>query len=208
MGNVFFAGGKIGMTEPQVSNLPRGYTELAYIQSSGTQYIDTGFKPNNNTRIVLEYDSLTTGTEFIFGARHNSSANSTSYSFSFVHLADSWVRSDFGSVETGITSISPTKILVDKNKNKTTYNSGSVTATAQTFQNNYNLTLCAVNTAGTVSAHAKIKLYHCQIYDNGTLIRDFVPCVSDADGVGLYDLVEDKFYGNSGTGAFLGSEVA
>ena len=44
--------------------------------------------------------------------------------------------------------------------------------------------------------------------DNGTLIRDFVPCLSDTDGVGLFDLVESKFYGNAGTGSFIGSEVA
>ena len=32
--------------------LPDGFTKLAYIQSSGTQYIDTGFKPNQSTRVI------------------------------------------------------------------------------------------------------------------------------------------------------------
>lgn len=29
------------------SRLPSGYTELEYIESSGTQYVDTGVVPNN-----------------------------------------------------------------------------------------------------------------------------------------------------------------
>ena len=46
------------------------------------------------------------------------------------------------------------------------------------------------------------KIYYCQIYDNGTLVRDFWPCY-DPDGVAcLYDKVEKKYYYNAGTGAF------
>jgi hypothetical protein len=41
------------------------------------------------------------------------------------------------------------------------------------------------------------KLYSCQIYDNGTLIRDYVPCLNEVGVVGLYDKVENKFYGNA-----------
>ena len=36
------------------SRLPSGYTQLEYIQSSGTQYIDTGIKPNQDTSIEIE----------------------------------------------------------------------------------------------------------------------------------------------------------
>ena len=32
--------------------LPSGYTELQYIESTGTQYINTGFQPNQNTRVT------------------------------------------------------------------------------------------------------------------------------------------------------------
>ena len=53
-----------------------------------------------------------------------------------------------------------------------------------------------------------MNLYSCQIYDNGTLVRDFVPCINGSGEVGLYDLVGKQFYGNAGTGVFTGSEVA
>jgi hypothetical protein len=35
---------------------------------------------------------------------------------------------------------------------------------------------------------------------DGTLIRDFVPCISAGGKVGLYDKVTNYFFGNSGSG--------
>jgi hypothetical protein len=41
----------------------------------------------------------------------------------------------------------------------------------------------------------KGKMYSFQIYDNGTLVRDLVPCIRDNDNtVGAYDIVNDVFY--------------
>lgn len=62
--------------------------------------------------------------------------------------------------------------------------------------------LFAVNEAQTVRYYAGARIYSCQIYDNGTLVRDFVPCVDYSGEVGLYDLVNAVFYGSSGTGVF------
>ena len=51
--------------------------------------------------------------------------------------------------------------------------------------------------------NTKIKLYYFKIYDNGTLIRDFVPCKVKADNsIGLYDRLTGVFYANMGTGTF------
>ena len=55
-----------------------------------------------------------------------------------------------------------------------------------------------------------MKLYSFKIYNNGTLVRDFVPCYSVYDGEnGLLDIVNSVFYENAGTGEFLrGEEVS
>ena len=49
-------------------SLPSGYTPLEYIKSSGTQYINTGFNPNQNTRKVTfegkHYISLIDGNVY------------------------------------------------------------------------------------------------------------------------------------------------
>lgn len=59
-----------------------------------------------------------------------------------------------------------------------------------------------------MSDYANATIYSCQIYDNGTLVRDYVPCINPSGEVGLYDLVGGKFYGNAGSGVFVtGPEV-
>ena len=45
-------------------NVGATYTELEYIQSSGTQYIDTGFKPNQDTRVVTKFDMIQTESKY------------------------------------------------------------------------------------------------------------------------------------------------
>ena len=60
------------------------------------------------------------------------------------------------------------------------------------------------NASGTFNAFLAAKLYSCQIYQSAELVKDFVPCLSPTGDVGLYDLCGNKFYGNSGTGVFIG----
>jgi hypothetical protein len=71
------------------------------------------------------------------------------------------------------------------------------------FDNRQNLYLFANNLAGNVSNFSQAKLYSCKIYNNSILVRDFIPCYRKADNKpGLYDVINDVFYTNAGTGEF------
>ena len=190
------------LPEPEpTSRLPEGYTELAYIESTGTQYIDTGFKPNNNTRVVMDVQATATGTYVYWGAR----TGTLSKTFCCFAFATS-VRSDYGTTQKNIsTSQTTSRVIVEQNKNVCTHGGLSVSHDAQVFQCDFPLYLLAANSNGTVEyASMPAKLYSCQIYDNGTLVRDYIPCVNSSGIVGLYDLVTAAFFGNSGTGEFYG----
>lgn len=190
-----------------VSRLPQGYTSLEYIESSGTQYINTGVIPNENTRIVLDVQLLSpqTGRHFLFGSRESG-------------VAHFWVEKNAGDIfvtnyATQGDKSFPTvnaynRVIIDKNSNVTTIGSETVTHTAGALNSSLPMFLFVENYNGTASTFTAMKLYSCQIYDNGTIVRDFIPCISDTDGVGLYDCVNKTFYGNAGTGTFIGSEVA
>ena len=52
-------------------------------------------------------------------------------------------------------------------------------------------------------AGGNVRIYSCQLYDNGTLVRDFVPCVNPYGEVGLYDKVTGGFFGNGGSGNLI-----
>lgn len=183
--------------------LPTGYTPLEYIQSSGTQYIDTGFTPDQNTRIVMDVQATAVkASSGFFGARTSTSANM----FVFFMISATTIRSDFGTSKETVTVTSTLeRFILDKNKETTTFGEYSAINTASDFVAPCALALLAVNTTGTVSNYISARLYSCEIYNNGSLIRDFVPCKNPDGAYGLYDKVNKQFYGNAGTGAFTGA---
>lgn len=191
-----------GDVEPGL--LPDGYTQKEYIQSSGTQYIDTLFKPNQNTRVVCDFELLESGKAYgVFGARIG--YGNTSYDlFAFGMNAETSFQDDYGTSNNAHTN-SQTNILyhADKNKNVTSLGNVSYTFSMSTFQLNYTMYLFGVNTSGSPNNQlGSLRIYSCKIYDNGTLIRDFVPCINPSGTVGLYDVAGKAFYANAGTGTF------
>lgn len=191
---------KVMIPHKAVSALPDGYTELAYIESSGTQYVDTGFKPNNNTRAVADFEFTATNPwRAVFAARDANLANS----FSLEYIGGAF-RSDYGSDTSQQFPMEALgRRIYDKDRETTTIDGTSQSYANTPFQCGHNLCLWALNNNGEIKWLASGKLYSCQIYDNGTLVRDYVPCRSPEGEAGLYDLVNDAFYGNAGTGDFI-----
>ena len=179
-------------------SLPSGYKRLEYIQSSGTQQIDTGFKPNNNTKITADAEYISSDGTYpaLFGARNGGSQQFWLF----------WGGSAFIS-RYNTSDITVAATLTDRhqftlNKNVLSIDGSSATGATATFQSNYNAYLFSVNASGSTSYCCKARLYSCQIYDNGTLIRDYIPCQTTAGEIGLWDDVNSVFYGNAGTGTF------
>lgn len=183
-----------------------GVNYLEYIQSSGTQYIDTGFRPNQDTRVVCEFQ-LTSSTleQTPFLAR----LDSRKASFGIFYPSGGWTA-DYGSQRLVVsTSISATaKILVDFNKENVSINNESNSFSSETFSASVNLILLARNTNGSLNNYASARLYSCQIYDDGTLIRDYYPAKDPNGEVCMYEKVNKTYAYNAGAGTFTaGPEV-
>ena len=59
------------------------------------------------------------------------------------------------------------------------------------------------NSHGEPNLKSSMRLYYLKMWTDGVLVRDFVPVMRDSDNsIGLYDLVNDVFYENIGTGVF------
>ena len=177
------------------------YREIPYIETTGEQYIDTGFVPDSNTRIVADFVSTgTSSSNNILGCR--SSTSSKGYALSTIN--NNWRFAYNASVDTKVDADKARHTVeIDKN---VLYLDGVViyTADEQEFTTNYSLCLGAINYRSPYLGRAKF--YSCQIYDDGTLVRDLVPCILPAGETGMYDKVNDTFYGNAGTGTFITSE--
>lgn len=186
---------KIDRTVTPTSRLPAGYTEVEYIQSSGTQYVDTGFKPDQDTKVELRVSLTQTGSHTLFGTDIGWGANGFALGCSFGHYGSN--AQDF----TGLNDGSLHDVVFDKNVISV---DGTVKATlaAATFSMSTNMALFANNRSGSIEEHSEIRLDYLRIYSGEGLVRDYVPCTNSNNEVGLYDLVTQTFFGNAGTGSF------
>ena len=201
MGNVLFMRKGENHTAP-AKGLPAGFTKLAYIQSSGTQYIDTLVNISANKPITLR---VVCDCSFNSTSVGNGVGITVSGNIFYFGTYNGNYCYGLGTVD-GTTSVAADTARrihdLDAVGKKLTI-SDKLSLTGLSFA-----TPTASRTFWLPQWGNGIKLYSCQIYDNGTPVRDFVPCINPSGDVGLYDLVGQQFYGNAGTGTFTGSEVA
>lgn len=176
--------------------------ELEYIQSTGTQYIDTKFKPNQDTRVVAKIILPVEGeTNYAFGGRTEFKSNDFSFG---VSASGGCYMHNYGTVCEYFSTAANTSesFVIDCNKTVGTIKNYTTTHSASTFTSPVSMALFGVNNNGTIS-YGKSTAFFYQIYDNDTLVRDYIP-VLDLNGIPcLYDKVNDEFYYNAGTGSFL-----
>lgn len=185
------------------------YTKLEYIQSSGSQYVNTNFYPKNNTTVVADYEPTVAATSTYFPIYGTISSAGNLYAMhGSTGYVLGWGTQEYyplGTYQSGRTTV--------KVEDRTLYINGTAvkTATSETFTATYPLYIFAFINGGKVDSRiTSMRLYSCQIYDNGTLVRDFVPAKRNSDGaIGLLDQANNVFYANAGTGTFTaGPEIA
>lgn len=180
------------------------YSVLSCFGSTGTQYIDTGFNPNQNTRAIMDVSVITQSKESaLLGARHAYANTSFDLFIKSTGFQDDYANS---AVSVTYSPVSSTRLIIDKNKNVLSVNESAIrTATATTFSCSYPIHLLSINNAGTAMASSYPTigtLYSCQIYDSNAIVRDYVTVKTSDGTVGLYDKANGVLYTNAGTGSF------
>ena len=198
-----------------------------YLESTGTQYIDTGVNPKANATSVefkFSLDQLYTSAAAVFGSRATNNPNDkAAYSiFTGTGEGTNRIRNDwsygasiapykYGSYVLSSTLIDNQDILVKLNADSSSQIDDGIFSTSGVSKTNcnYPLLINAINTGGTVfSSKISAKWKYCKIWDNETLVRDFIPVVSPAESKcegkpAMFDRVMEKLFCNEGTGEFL-----
>lgn len=192
--------------------LPAGYTQLEYIESQGNQWIDTGQCLTTDLKwyLKVQWTSLTNNNPQGFGterwnntpltiARIYQRRGNSTQGFVFGDTsayANYAVSPDYSIHEISVENGSQTYdgVVVS---NGTLSNDGSAA--------NDTILLLAVHGNGAVQYKCtNTRLYSSVMWKNGVQIRNFIPALRLSDNnPGLYDIVNDRFYVNQGSGEFL-----
>lgn len=178
------------------------YKVLSYIESNGSQFIDTGVIPTVNTKVETTVNFLSTNTTYnsIFGATGNNSSNQ------FVVYRNN-ASSMTGQV--GISVINSSGVTIT-GENKCVlgggvFQYGSFSAAISSPLNNFNNTiyLFAMNGGGAASLGANMQTSYFKIWEGDTLIRDYVAVMRVSDGaVGMLERVAGEFRVSGSSASF------
>lgn len=194
-------------------SLPSGYRRLEYIESSGTQYIDTGVSAPSGFQADIDFElaslSTTSTNDAIIGAHNDSAPYSRNYfaakAAGFeVGVGEAYLQGEVPTTNERYmvdvsTVYSDIHLVVNSVEHSLTTD---ISATDEHSANTLYLLWC--HGGSEWFSKCACKLYACRIYVSDKLVRDFIPCISDTDEVGLWDDVNAVFYGNAGTGTFIG----
>ena len=191
--------------------LPSGYTQLTYVDSSGTQYVDTGLLTESGYTFEykLQWRALSSSqTSWLLGSN-----NGFRLYVPYVNTNGTWGDGYAGTTYSSgpNPTINTDYTILDINevgKQKTIINGTTIfdKTDATDGSNNYHLLLFGQTYGGaTVASNlSSVRLYYLNIYNKGIMVRAFVPCKRNSDNkIGLYDLVEDKFYQSATSTALL-----
>lgn len=183
-----------------------GFIRSEYLQSTGNEYINTYVKPTGKTKIVIDFQMVNQNTTSlgIIGARNSDGSNRLTL---FSGTSTSGLQADYSTYASladegdSINGLDLNKRNIIELSNSLVVNGTTVKTVDQiSFSSSNNIYIFA-NNNGTTQLPSSMKVFSCKIYEDGTLVRDFVPCLEESSGhIGLYDNISDIFFRPFGTG--------
>lgn len=186
----------------QGSKLPEGYLQLNYIESTGTQWIDTEISGECDIDITcqgtLDNDKsqIVVGRYTLGGRYFGQVTTYRRYGISIPSIG-------------GLTEINYTqkeRFLLSFRQDESIINVKGKTYRVE-FGGFYNYTyaLCrAKEKTGNNYYAASVRIFACRIRQNGRLVRDYIPAKKISTGeIGLYDTVTQTLYVSRGADPFI-----
>ena len=199
--------------EQHEAPLPAGYTQVEYIQSTGTQYINLDYTLHKEQKAIIRLEFTDLGNQAIFGTYSGNYIEAFGLSgqskWEYRDAKSGWVSSSTTAV---VDTLYDAELYYGSTSQYLKVNGTTVlesTAAHTTNVSSVPAFLLSRNSSGSQNYSAKAKLYSFKLYDGDTLVRDMVPCINDStDKAGMYDLVNGVFYGNEGTGDFTAGSTS
>lgn len=189
-----------------------GYQPVEYIESTGTQYINTGIGYQNGTSFTYELKVQFPDTATTIGSGHHRATISNTNGL----LKVGYAQTNFNARDWNTAKIAWSAGNVSDTIQQSSYVNGDLIAinTTEPYDTNPYLLFacCSWNDSTGVPPYSydSVRISSSKFYRDNTLVRHFVACYRKSDGaIGLYDRVHQRFYENDGTGTFIkGPDIA
>lgn len=192
--------------------LPAEYQQVDYLESSGTQRIETGIY-NDTLNVPIAYKGKfsfsNTSTRQLYGSQGafyvgavngniqlgQGGTNNTGIALS----NDTWCEFEVYFSGTSYQAYSRVGVFyIDDAFAPKTFATGA--SDNFTVSSTYQVCVFSMNGQNLPTTS---KCAYFTVYQNNVLVRNLIPCYRKADNViGMYDTVNNQFYTNAGTGSF------
>lgn len=180
---------------PEYHNLPDGYEELEYIQSTGAQYLKTGIYHKSTTTVEIDF-MYTAASGCILGCdyqRGEGDIRPDTLTWGDVHRSYTISANSRYNVK-----MSSGGIYVDGSK---IGDSGSLYNGAREL---YLFCRNSYSSLGNPELYSSAKIYILKAWTDGILTHNYIPCIRKSDNVaGLYNTVTGDFIVNVGSGTLM-----
>lgn len=178
------------------------YTKIKYIESTGTQYIDTKYICGNDVRIETEFEYLQIDSVFrcIYGKQTRTAAeDAITVSQAVNYTVQAYWRTNL----TPFTLEKDRRYKMLQSQNALVLDgvdyggwSSSITKSQLTMY------LMARNNNGAAGNFFKGRIYGFKIYESNILTMDLIPVLDSSKVPCFYDKISNELLYNKGTGEF------
>lgn len=191
--------------------VPDGYTQMEYLESTGEQYIKTGHYVTNDTVFEVFFRHLLTGDQFLFGVNTENEnegcymdvAGSLYFKFGVGNYRSFQIMHNYVySMKMNRSGVYFKTKLPDEERPAYINTNSPLVGTGEIYLFGRN------NVSDGTVGFSKVRLGRYTVYEGETKVQDMVPALRNSDSVlGMYDILNDIFYTNSGTVAFTGGAL-
>ena len=184
--------------EPIQFSLPSGYQAIEYIQSTGHEYINTGFVPTSNDGFEIDFIS---NNDFVSSGNYGCILGARTSSSTLDFQLTTWTAGERGTVRWGTGLAHDAGLLDNGARQKAklyqkTYTApnGSTWSFTSNYTGAYPIYVFSLNQAGSATQNGSVILYSLKLYRGADLAMYLIPCKRTSDNkLGLYDVVGGTF---------------
>lgn len=192
----------------KVGELPIGYKRLEYVESDGTNHIDTGVigKSGLSCEGRMSFVVVPNDSTFIGSRRDNGDTR--------LYLLHYFQKPTYGYgkyFQCGTTAKANTiydfATTLKVGEQRFTWN-GEVIGTnnlTNELNTGYTMYIFALNQANAQKWPTKGRLYYLKIWENDVLVRDYIPCMNKEGVCGLWDKVNSTFNSSAISSPLIGA---